>query len=355
MSYFVINKKMDYDRGFLRGGEFRDGRLRILDGSSSAYFFSRLFDSREMDTEWGRIILNAPENAGAALQLSVYASENDWIRVGERRYSLQSLISDGGLSEKRKEELFAPLLKKRFVGKTDVLLNGISGRYLFFALTLFRQESEISCGDICLYFPKQSWLDYLPAVYRQDPAGADFTERFLGIFQSLYDDREREIRSSAELLTPSACSRQLLEELAEWHDLKDVYLWTDDKLRQLIERAPEFSAMRGTVGGLREYLKLYTGEDPVIREEEDEQGCITVAVHERFLKDAREYSSLIRIISHMMPAGLELRVIPLRERMQVGFDVYLGVNSAMTEIGDMTLDGASPAGLAVLGGREAEE
>ena len=193
MSYFVVNKQMDYDRGFLRGGAFRDGRLRISDGAPCAYFFSRVFDSRLEETEWGRAVLDVQENAGAGLQLSVYASERDWIQTEGLHVPIQKLISDPALPMEKKEELFGPLLKKRFVGKNDVLLNGISGRYLFFLLVLFRQETELSCGGICLFFPKKSWLDYLPSVYRRDPEGADFTERFLGIFQSLYDDRERVI------------------------------------------------------------------------------------------------------------------------------------------------------------------
>ena len=180
MSYFVINKQMDFDRGYLRGGVFREGRLGFPDGSSSLCFISRVFDSREEETEWGRAVLDAPGNAGAALQLAVYASGQDWMMVGGRHRKLQDLIKDTEIPEDEKEKLFRPLLKKRFVGNSDVLLNGITGRYLFIMLTMFRQEAELSCGSICLYFPKRSWLDYLPAVYRMDAEGADFTERFTG-------------------------------------------------------------------------------------------------------------------------------------------------------------------------------
>ena len=66
MSYFVINKKLDYDRGFLSGGEFRDGRLFLKeDCRVKACFFSRLFDSREAGTEWGRFTADSPGNTGA--------------------------------------------------------------------------------------------------------------------------------------------------------------------------------------------------------------------------------------------------------------------------------------------------
>ena len=355
MSYFVINKKLDYERGFLSGGEFRDGRLFLReDCRVRASFYSRLFDSREAGTEWGRFTADSPKNAGAGFQLSFYASDQPFIQCGDRKRLIQDMISDPGLSDDEKREFLKPLLRKHFVGQNDVLLNGVRGRYLLFVLDLYRQESETSCGVMCLYFPKDSWIRYLPGVYSRDKEGADFTERFLGIFQTLYEDREREIRGSAAFLNPDSCGRALLEELAEWHDLKDIYLWSDDRLRELIRRAPELSVMRGTVSGLREYLKLYTGEEPVIREDEKDPSVFSVGVREDFLEDAKEYRSLLRVISHMKPAGTEVRVVPLRRRMQMGADVYLGLNSAISGVEGLVLDGTSPAGLTVLSGKGGE-
>lgn len=355
MSYFVINKKLDYDRGFLSGGEFRDGRLFLKeDCRVKACFFSRLFDSREAGTEWGRFTADSPGNTGAGFQISFYAADQPFVQCGERKRLIADLVRDPRVSDDDKREFLKPLLKKRFVGENDVLLNGVCGRYLLFVLDLYRQEHETSCGAMCLYFPKNSWIRYLPGVYSQDREGADFTERFLGIFQTLYEDREREIRGSASFLNPDSCGRELLEELAEWHNLKDIYLWPDDRLRTLIRRAPELSRMRGTVAGLREYLRLYTGEEPVIREDENEPSVFSVGVKENLLADAKEYRSLLRVISHMKPAGMEVRVVPLRQRMQMGADVYLGLNSAISGVEGLVLDGTSPAGLTVLSGKRGE-
>ena len=112
--------------------------------------------------------------------------------------------------------------------------------------------------------------------------------------------------------------------------------------------------MRGTVAGLREYLRLYTGEEPVIREDENEPSVFSVGVKENLLADAKEYRSLLRVISHMKPAGMEVRVVPLRQRMQMGADVYLGLNSAISGVEGLVLDGTSPAGLTVLSGKRGE-
>lgn len=356
MSYFTVNKQLDYDRGFLSGGVYQDGRLRVDGkGEARACFISRLFDSRTPGNEWGRFTLDTRADIGAGLQIGFYASDSDLLLVEGRRVPVQDVISDPKMSAKEKKKIFAPLLQKRFVGHNDMLLNGICGRFLFFILDLFWQETDNSCGDMCLYFPKTSWLKYLPSVYSRDPESADFTERFLGIFQSLYDDRQREIAGSAGLLNPVSCGRALLEELAAWHDLHDIYLWPDEKLKKLILRAPQLGAMQGTIMGLKEYLKLYTGTEPVILEDENDSKRVIISVPERYLTDMREYGLLLRIIGHMLPAGMSARVTPLRQEGKQEKPAAMGVNSVLGHAAGMASDKTSAGGLVLEGGREAEE
>ena len=132
MSYFVINKQLDYDLGFLSGGEYRNGRLSVSsDTESGACFVARLYDSRSEETEWGRFVVDARSNVGAGLQIAFYSSNKPTIVYRDRNVPIQELISNRKLSAEDKKEIFEPLLKKCFVGFRDVLLNGITGRYLF--------------------------------------------------------------------------------------------------------------------------------------------------------------------------------------------------------------------------------
>ncbi|MDO4803529.1 MAG: hypothetical protein Q4A32_01755 [Lachnospiraceae bacterium] len=328
MSYFVINKQLDYDLGFLSGGEYRDGRLFVSgDMDGAACFVSRLFDSRKEGCEWGRFVADARKDVGAGLQIAFYASETPIIQYRNRDVPIRELIQDKRISAEKKKEIFEPLFKKRFVGFRDVLLHGIRGRYLFFILDLYRQENENSCGDMCLFFPKTSWLKYLPSVYSRSPEEADFVERYLGIFQSFYEDREREIRNSAELLHPGTGGRAILEELGAWHDFPDLFLWPDDKLNELIRRAPRLRAKHGTAYGMKEYLKLYTGTEPEITEDDKNPNLVLIAVPERYLTDMREYRLLLRIIGHMLPAGMEVRVTPLAQSGRKQGAMSIGINS----------------------------
>ncbi len=354
MSYFVINKQLDYQRGFLEGGEFREGRLQIRQGNrTGACFISRLFDSREPGTEWARFTARGVPDAGAGLQLGFYASEEDWISVSGVHRPIAELISDPGMPAAQKKALFMPLLKKHIVGHDDVLLNGVKGRYLFFILDLYPRENGNSCGDMCLHFPKDSWLKYLPGVYSRDAESAEFTERFLGIFQSMYEDRGREIRKSAAMLNPDSCSRGILVQLAEWMDIRDIYLWPEDKLRILIRRMPDLSSRRGTIGGIREYLELYLGEKPVVREDSNDPLCLVVGVREDYIDDPRESRALIRIIGHMKPAGMKVRLEAVSRRIQPESEVQIGINSKLLAPEETERDGEPQAEDAPQAGREA--
>jgi len=313
MKYFVINKQLDYDRGFLQDLEYRDGLLRLKAGAKRGFFFSRLFDSGESGTVWHRFTAgNVPEKC-AGLRFSFYCLEEPEIFVQERKVPVADVVRDPRLSAQEKKKLLEPYLCVREAGSADLLLHAASGRYLLFEAELRMREAGCFVGDMFLYFPKDTWMKYLPEVYGKDRSAADFTERFLSIFQSIHDDRGREIRTGAGLMHPDAVGRKLLEELAGWYDLKDLYLWPDDRLRELVRQAPELVRKIGTAAGMREYLRLYTGTEPEILEDPGTDYRITVRVPREYLDDAKEYRSLIRIIGHMKPAGMAVRLLPLEE------------------------------------------
>ena len=87
-------------------------------------------------------------------------------------------------------------LQAVFKKPEDVLLHQVKGRYLWFKVILAGQkgrEPEISRMQI--YFPKDTWLKYLPEVYQNDVESASFLERYLAIFQSVYEDMTKRIRA----------------------------------------------------------------------------------------------------------------------------------------------------------------
>ena len=111
---------------------------------------------------------------------------------------------------------------------------------------------------------KSRLLDYLPAIY-QDPGYPG-----LGQFLTPFDDV---LRGFSDLLAeidryfdPARTDADFLPWLATWVALALDEQWDEAKRRQLIAEAVELYRWRGTIKGLKRYLKIYTGLEPEIRE-----------------------------------------------------------------------------------------
>ena len=336
MNYFVINKQLDYERGYLSGLEYRKGRLRLQKDAEKGCFFSRVFDSQDDGCIWHRFTLDIGMRIGSGLRTSFYCFDSPELVWKNRRTTAAELLRDPQITPEEKREAMEPWCALRAAGRSDILLHETAGRYMVVEVDLERREADNSVGDMCLWFPKETWMSYLPGIYSRHQDPGEFTDRFLSIFQSIQDDREQDIRVSAGMLHPASADRRLLEELAGWYDLKDLYLWPDSRLRALVMSAPELLKKRGTVAGLKEYLRLYLGEEAMVDEEPDEPWSFSVLVPAEYFDDPREYRSLMRIIGHMKPAGMTVKIKASVKKKRTSDEVHLGIDSM--------LEGEDPGG-----------
>jgi phage tail-like protein len=107
-----------------------------------------------------------------------------------------------------------------------------------------------------------SYLQYLPAFYRED----DFTGRFLNIFETILKPIEGVIDNLAFYFDPGTTPQSFLHWLASWVGLVMDERWPEARRRQLIKSVVELYRWRGTKRGLSEYLRIYTGIVPQITE-----------------------------------------------------------------------------------------
>lgn len=105
--------------------------------------------------------------------------------------------------------------------------------------------------------PRTSYLDFLPAFYRE----IDFFERFLSIFEQTFDPYVQTIDTLWAYLDPLTAPPSLLPFLAHWVAWRLEPDWNLENQRQLIRNALELYRWHGTRRGLRLYLSLYTGLD----------------------------------------------------------------------------------------------
>lgn len=111
--------------------------------------------------------------------------------------------------------------------------------------------------------PSQSrYLQYLPAIYQDDP----FAEQFLLPFEVVFTGFENLLSEIDRYFDPAETDSDFLPWLATWVALVLDEEWDEQRRRQLIDEAVELYRWRGTVKGLKRYLEIYTGLAPEIRE-----------------------------------------------------------------------------------------
>ncbi len=109
---------------------------------------------------------------------------------------------------------------------------------------------------------KSRYLDYLPAFFQEN----DFLGRFLLPFERHMDGLSAILDRMATVFDPFRTDPDFLPWLAQWVALILDPEWDEAKRRELIAKAVDLYRHRGTVRGLKEYLKIYTGLEPEIRE-----------------------------------------------------------------------------------------
>ena len=120
--------------------------------------------------------------------------------------------------------------------------------------------------------PRQSYTEYLPAVFLEDEESRRFLERFLAVFQATWDGLESEIDQIPSLADPSAVKPTHLNVLASWLGQTFENGWSVDQRRGLLKALPRIlfadrgpdeerpgGSRRGTLGGFRDYLNAVLG------------------------------------------------------------------------------------------------
>jgi phage tail-like protein len=111
--------------------------------------------------------------------------------------------------------------------------------------------------------PASRYLDYLPAIFRQEP----FVGRFLLAFETVLSGRppdraglETTIGRIADYLDPATTEAEFLPWLAGWVALGLRADWSEATKRSFIQQIVPLYRLRGTRAGLQRMLELYTGE-----------------------------------------------------------------------------------------------
>lgn len=209
-----------------------------------------VWDSGTPACVWHRVALDARRPPGSALQLQSRAADTP------EALALQPWQDEPALQP----HPCGPELPWREPAATacaevqtlTCLLQAATGRYLQLRLQA-RGDGQQSPGLASLraWYPRFSYLQhYLPAVYRADPTSADFTGRFLALFEGEFTRWEDRIAAAQLLLDARTAPRDTLPWLAEWLAVAFDGSTGPVRRRALLRHAAAVQARRGTVPGL---------------------------------------------------------------------------------------------------------
>ncbi len=239
--------------------------LSTPEGPARGVFYSPPLDSREAGTRWHKLRLPGVELPGhAQVRVSYLVLDTE----ARRRQYEERLAEPTGDPQEKARLLDNAGWSEALINPRDALILSRPGRYLALRIELVAAGGDAPrVRSAEAWFPRISYLRYLPAVYQEDEAGRDFLERFLALFETLFDDIERTIDRLPRLFDPAATPSGFVRWLAAWLALAPDEAWPEERLRALLRRAPELYRRRGTRTGLQDLIELFTGRRPLIVEQ----------------------------------------------------------------------------------------
>jgi phage tail-like protein len=230
--------------------------IRLADDKTSDSFTHPVMDSEIAGCRWHRAIIEAdiPENASISLYFQASDRKEDLSRDFDGNY------------------------RALYAGRSrDALLQGkngepLQGQYLNIKAELFWNRPEdggkISVGkkgddlllrSIKIYYPRISYLRYLPAIYQRDEESRRFLERFLSIFESSLMESDEIISNIQRYFDPLAAPEEFVPWLASWLSLDLYDLIEERNNRDFILNAVDLYRWKGTVTGLVKLGTILTG------------------------------------------------------------------------------------------------
>ena len=219
----------------------------------SGTYVSTAFDSRRHRCVWHRVRLIGQVPPGTNVQVSTATADlelspPELAAMPAERWSGGQVHGTVAASE------------------WDCLVLSPPGRYLWLRLDFTGSgAATASLDSVWVEHPRITSAQLLPAVYREEPASADFTERFMSIIDATMSSVDREIDSVPSLLDPHAApaaasaAHDFLGYLASWVGIADELRLPEARLRQLVARAHELYQLRGTPAGILLHLLLAVG------------------------------------------------------------------------------------------------
>ncbi len=142
--------------------------------------------------------------------------------------------------------------------RLDTLVPNGPGQYLQLQIELSGDGVQTPVVHaLRIRFPRESLLQYLPAIYSQPDDQRDFLDRFLSIVQTTWSSIEREVETFERYLDPDSVPPDAMAYLAGWLDVRLEGTWDAEQNRKLLQAMPSLRDKWGTTAGIVAWLRVY--------------------------------------------------------------------------------------------------
>lgn len=217
-------------------------------------FYTNAIDSQLYRCQWDRLMITAAIPSGTQIKIVTFSAETEITPQQVENLAENSWLTRQIIYSNEKNNI-----------DWDCLIRSEPGRFLWLRIEL--TGNGMATPTICsmqLDFPRISLARYLPAVFSEEPQSADFTDRFLAVFDRGFRQIETTIDFMARYLDPlsapaAAGKKDFLSWLASWIGVTLDRQLPLDMRRNLVKNAAKLYQCRGTLKGLRDILDLYLG------------------------------------------------------------------------------------------------
>ena len=225
-----------------------------LDGT----IISEGLDSELYRCQWHRLIVQGEIPQGASVTVATHTSEVE--------------LTDEQIENLPDEAWNTDLTVHTLAnGMWDCLVRSDGGRYLWLRI-VFRGNGNATprLTSIEIEFPRISLRRHLPAVFGMESQSADFTDRFLSLFDTTLRSVEQTIDHLARYFDPLSAPAErapntqvdFLTWLGSWIGLSLNRHWPEAKRRKFLKNAGRLYDLRGTREGLWRQLLLLLEIEP---------------------------------------------------------------------------------------------
>ena len=321
-------------QGLMSGFELQeDGSLKTNEEEPFHQLYLGYLDGVERDYEWGRFVFEADIGEDMVLNVHMFAlNELVFMRKGVLT-DINAFLLDKAEPSEAKLALFKAANGKSSNGFFDVLMTGLSGRYLWVMIEILG-AGQASLRNFCAYSPEDNFFHSFPEVYRTN---GEFFRRYLSVFNVLYTDFQSTIDSLDRFIDIDTAPAGLLPVFARWMGLElDGNFLEESQLRRLLKSAYPLISSKGTCQAVIKVAHILTDAPVYILERQssyrgagEDPYDFTVLI--LCAADKKLYASLKYLIGQFKPVRSKMNLVFLDTCGRLDSYCCLGMNAKIVE------------------------